>query len=102
MKSWRREVLVTIQTHGKGVSYRSLLVFLLIFLLLWREANMEKNTKRRSLLAGFGVAAAALVVAKTTAGIQQKSIDVIVSSEPEGDGYRLTEHVKKYYRTTTI
>jgi hypothetical protein len=23
-------------------------------------------------------------------------------AEPQGDGYRLTEHVKKYYRTTTI
>lgn len=95
-------MLVTIQMHEKCISCRSLLVFLQVFLLLWREANMEKNTKRRSLLAGFGVAAAALVVAKTTAGIQQKSTDVIVSSEPEGDGYRLTEHVKKYYRTTTI
>jgi hypothetical protein len=27
---------------------------------------------------------------------------VVTPAEPEGTGYRLTEHVKKYYRTTTL
>ena len=62
---------------------------------------MEKNTKRRSLLAGLGVAAAAVVVAKTATNISPKSTDTAESSDPTGDGYRLTEHIKKYYRTTT-
>lgn len=63
---------------------------------------MEKNIKRRSLLAGLGAAAAALVVARTVTNPLPKSTDTEQSDEPTGDGYKLTEHIKKYYRTTTI
>jgi hypothetical protein len=63
---------------------------------------MEQKIKRRSLLGGLGVAAAALVAVKVAGGTKKTSDDVIAAIEPEGDGYRLTEHVKKYYRTTTI
>ncbi|MFZ6750247.1 hypothetical protein [Undibacterium sp. Ren11W] len=63
---------------------------------------MEQKIKRRGLLVGLGAAAAAIVAVKVTASPQKSMNDVIVASEPEGDGYRLTEHVKKYYRTTTI
>jgi hypothetical protein len=65
---------------------------------------MEQKIKRRSLLGGLGVAAAALVAVKVAGGTKKTSeaTNVIAASDPEGDGYRLTEHVKKYYRTTTI
>ncbi|CAN5705243.1 hypothetical protein BH11PSE12_BH11PSE12_15280 [soil metagenome] len=63
---------------------------------------METIIKRRSLLAGLGIAAAVAVVAKTTTATPHKTNDVTTPAEPEGDGYRLTEHIKKYYRTTTI
>ncbi len=63
---------------------------------------MNQKIKRRSLLGGLGVAVAGIVAAKMTLGTSKKTNDVVVASEPEGDGYRLTEHVKKYYRSTTI
>ena len=66
------------------------------------KQNTQQNTKRRSLLAGLGVAAAALVVTKTSTNLSPKSDDAAESNEVSGDGYRLTEHVKKYYRTTTV
>ena len=55
---------------------------------------------RRSFFASLGVAAAAGVAAK----ISSKTIasNAILPEEPVGDGYRLTEHIKKYYRTTIL
>jgi cobalamin biosynthesis protein CbiD len=78
------------------------MICLYSYLPRWKEIKMEQKIKRRGLLAGLGVAAAAIVAAKVTASPQKSTNDVVAASEPEGDGYRLTEHVKKYYRTTTI
>lgn len=63
---------------------------------------MEDQSKiaRRSFFAGLGLVAAAGIAAKLTP--QTVTSNTPASKEPEGDGYRLTEHVKKYYRTTTI
>lgn len=61
----------------------------------------QNKIARRSFFAGLGLVAAAGIAAK----IAPKTIastDVVTPEEPKGDGYRLTEHVKKYYRTTTI
>ena len=69
---------------------------------------MAEETKpaRRGFLAGLGLATAAAAVAATAAKFSSKApapgLDDAASAEPEGDGYRLTEHVKKYYRTTTL
>ena len=59
-----------------------------------------KKIVRRSFFAGMGLAVAAGVGIK----LAPKAVlpQAVVSAEPEGDGYRLTEHVKKYYRTTSI
>jgi hypothetical protein len=62
---------------------------------------MEQKIKRRSLLGGLGIAAT-LVAAKVITSPPNKNSDVRPAEEPKGDGYRLTEHIKKYYRTTTI
>jgi hypothetical protein len=78
------------------------MICLYSYLSRWKEMKMEQKIKRRGLLAGLGVAAAAIVAVKVTASPQKNINDVATASEPEGDGYRLTEHVKKYYRTTTI
>jgi hypothetical protein len=64
---------------------------------------MAEQTKitRRTLFAGAGLLVVAGVAAKlapTSPAPGAQSAE----KEPEGDGYRLTEHIKKYYRTTTI
>jgi hypothetical protein len=61
----------------------------------------KSKVARRSFFAGLGLIAAAGIAAKlspTTVVPPAAS----TPKEPEGDGYRLTEHVKKYYRTTAI
>lgn len=57
---------------------------------------------RRTFLSGLGLAAAAGVAAKISSTAPAGKALGAVVAEPAGDGYRLTEHVKKYYRTTTI
>lgn len=64
---------------------------------------MSEKTKigRRTFFAALGGAAAAGVAAKIAA---KPAIPALAEQapEPEGTGYRLSDHVKKYYRTTTI
>jgi hypothetical protein len=62
--------------------------------------TQQKKTARRSFLAGMGLAAAAGVAAKLSP--PSAPAQTSAPPEPQGDSYRLTEHVKKYYRTTTI
>ena len=65
---------------------------------------MEKKnvTTRRSFFSGLGLAVAAGAAIKITQTIAPPNTATPVSNEPDGDGYRLTEHIKKYYRSTTI
>lgn len=62
----------------------------------------HKKLTRRSLFAGVGLVAAAGVTAK----LLKPATDAPAVAEREnparGGGYHLSEHVKKYYRTTTI
>lgn len=64
---------------------------------------MAEQTKiaRRSFFAGLGLVAAAGVAVKLAPSTAVEAITA-EPAEPEGKSYRLTEHVKKYYRTTTI
>jgi hypothetical protein len=57
---------------------------------------------RRTLFAGIGVAAAAVVATKLMPKTTVADSAVPPPADPGGDGYRLTDHIKKYYRTTTI
>jgi hypothetical protein len=72
------------------------------FLHVNQETAMAEQNKvaRRSFFAGLSLIAAAGIAAK----LAPKTVasTVATPTEPEGDSYRLTEHVKKYYRTTTI
>lgn len=65
---------------------------------------MEKKPiiTRRSFLSGFGLVAAAGAAFKVSQTIPIQKAEAPAQGEPDGAGYRLTEHVKKYYRTTTI
>jgi hypothetical protein len=61
----------------------------------------QSKIARRSFFAGLGLVATAGVAAK----LSPKTVAQVATStpeEPQGDSYRLTEHVKKYYRTTKI
>ena len=60
----------------------------------------HSTLKRRGFFAALGGLAAVGVAAKVS---QQTTLPVAEAQpEPQGDGYRLSEHIKKYYRTTTI
>ncbi|GGI54656.1 hypothetical protein [Oxalicibacterium solurbis] len=66
-------------------------------------AEQQPKPSRRSFFAGLGAVAAAGAAAKLLPQSSQALTDSAVAApEPTGDSYRLTEHVKKYYRTTTI
>jgi len=63
----------------------------------------QSKITRRSFFAGLGMAATAGVAAKLAPESLTSALSsVLPAQEPAGDGYRMTEHVKKYYRTTTI
>jgi hypothetical protein len=62
----------------------------------------QSKIARRTFFAGLGLAAAAGVAAKLTSRPAVPLSAEPAPAEPQGDGYRLTEHVRKYYRTTTI
>ncbi|MDB5841810.1 MAG: hypothetical protein JWQ23_3762 [Herminiimonas sp.] len=62
----------------------------------------QKKIARRSFFAGLGLAAAAGVAAKLSSTTVLPDVAAPAPAEPAGDSYRLTEHIKKYYRTTTI
>ncbi len=63
--------------------------------------STQSKTGRRSFITGLGTLAAAGVAAK----IASSPPETAPPPEPEpppGPGYRLTEHIQKYYRTTKI
>lgn len=63
----------------------------------------QQKKARRGFFAGMGLLAAAGVAVKLSATSgQTEAPQQAQAQEPEGNGYRLTEHIKKYYRTTTI
>jgi hypothetical protein len=61
----------------------------------------QKKIARRSFFAGIGLVAAAGVAVKLAPSTAVEALSE-QPDEPEGKSYRLSEHVKKYYRTTTI
>jgi hypothetical protein len=70
------------------------------FIMLGANMAEPKKIVRRSFFAGLGLVAAAGVAVKLSS--TTASPEAALPEEPAGTGYRLTEHVKKYYRTTTI
>lgn len=65
------------------------------------EDNQNKIA-RRSFFAGLGLAAGAGVIAKLLPTSPTSSAQDSASQEPQDGRYRLSEHIKKYYRTTAI
>jgi hypothetical protein len=67
-----------------------------------KETRMAAQYKfaRRSFFAGLGLVAAAGLAAKLSP--HATTPHATAPGEPADDSYRLTEHVKKYYRSATI
>jgi len=60
----------------------------------------KPHTRRKFLLAaGIGGAGAVAAVATKGAAVPAKDD---AASAAQGDGYRMTEHIQKYYKTTKV
>jgi hypothetical protein len=64
----------------------------------------KSKLSRRTLFAGAGTAGAIAAAASLLPGaVQEKPLQPQAKEPPEqGGGYQLTEHVKRYYRSTLI
>ena len=68
-----------------------------------KDAIDHKSPARRNFLLGAGAATVAGAAAVVVAVKQQPgAVKTSKASVPDGRGYRLSEHVRSYYRTTTI
>ena len=63
--------------------------------------STQSKPTRRSFFAGLGAVAAAGVAVKLASKTPEPAA-VEPEPEPDGSGYRLSEHIKKYYRTAKI
>jgi hypothetical protein len=62
--------------------------------------NDKHNTRRNFLLAaGLGTAGAAAAVATATRG---RGVKAIAPAADSAGGYRLSEHIEKYYKTAKV
>ncbi|WUR15296.1 hypothetical protein E7V67_009370 [[Empedobacter] haloabium] len=64
--------------------------------------STQSKPTRRAFFAGLGAVAAAGVAVKLAGKPAEPVAAEPAPSEPEGTSYRLSEHVKKYYRTAKI
>ena len=63
--------------------------------------STQSNSGRRAFFTGMGALAAAGITAKM-AGTPPGTTPPAEAEPPSGNGYRLTEHIQKYYRSTKI
>ena len=62
-----------------------------------------KPTNRRKFLLAAGIGSAGAVAAVATQGVKAPEAAAPQGAQAaQGDGYRLTEHIQKYYRTTEV
>jgi hypothetical protein len=67
--------------------------------------DSKQTVGRRTVLAGVGTVGALTATVALLPTAEQPSADPAVPLKPEPDGaagYRLTEHVKRYYQTTRV
>ncbi len=63
--------------------------------------STQSNSGRRTFFAGMGALAAAGIAAKIASSLPETKPSA-ETEPPPGNGYRLTDHIQKYYRTTKI
>jgi hypothetical protein len=69
------------------------------------ESQTKPSSRRRGFLLGAAAAGAATVAVVTlpkTEGSAPLATEQAPPAPANGGGYRLTEHVKRYYKTTQI
>lgn len=59
-------------------------------------------TSRRGFLIGAGAASVAGAAAVVATKKVESTVKTSKAGVPAGKGYQLTEHVRNYYRTTTV
>jgi len=62
--------------------------------------NSKTRTGRRNFLLAVGAGGAATVAAIGAKTVPQTAADA--KKDPKGSGYKLSEHIRKYYRTTLV
>jgi hypothetical protein len=60
----------------------------------------QNKIARRNFFVAIGLIGAGAMAAKVSG--KAVTAKLVLGEEIRGDSYRLTEHVRKYYRTTTI
>ena len=65
-------------------------------------SETQSKPGRRHFLLGAGAASAAAAAALVTVRKPDATIKTSRAGVPPGKGYQLSEHVRSYYRTTTI
>jgi uncharacterized protein YoaH (UPF0181 family) len=63
--------------------------------------NASKKTGRRNFLLAVGAGSGAAIAAVAAKTVPQKEASD-AKQATQGSGYQLSEHVRKYYRTTLI
>jgi hypothetical protein len=67
--------------------------------------DSKQTVGRRTVLAGVGTVGALTATVALLPTAEQTSAQAVVPTKPQPEsaaGYRLTEHVKRYYQTTRV
>lgn len=62
----------------------------------------QPTLSRRTVFAGAGVAGAAAAVVAVLPGVTQNPEPAAAATAPSAEGYRLTEHIQRYYKTARV
>jgi nitrous oxide reductase len=65
-------------------------------------SNSKTRTSRRNFLLAVGAGGTAAVAALGAKTLPQSAGGATAKQEPQGSGYRVSEHIRKYYRTTLV
>jgi hypothetical protein len=65
-------------------------------------SNSKTRTSRRNFLLAVGAGGAATVAAIGAKTLPQAGQEATAKPAPQGSGYRVSEHIRKYYRTTLV
>ena len=62
----------------------------------------QPTLSRRTVFAGAGVAGAAVAAVAVLPGVVPKPEPAAAATAPSTEGYRLTEHIQRYYKTARV